>query len=301
MPSSHLTDNPLAQDPVTDLEDRALVLRAKSGDAAAVEEFIVRHQPWIYNIAVRMLYHPQDAEDATQEILVKALTALSSYEGRSRVRTWLYRIAVNHVLNTKRGRLEPPMMSFGCYAHGLDRTPDLDLPDQHSVPVDVRLLVEEARLSCTTGMLLCLDREQRLVYILGEIFEVTDVVGAELLEISRETFRQRVARARRDLHSFMNDRCGLVSRANPCRCAKKTRGFMKAGYIDPESLLFAGKHLQQVRDVVRTKTDALRTLDTACSQIFRQQPFFRTRELVPALRRLLALASRSFEQAKNSS
>src|SRR5262249_46365472 len=121
MPSSP-TDNPLAQDPVNDPEDRALVLRAKSGDAAAVEELIVRHQPWIYNIAVRMLYHPHDAEDATQEILVKALTALSSYEGRSTFRTWLYRIAVNHVLNTKRGRLEPLMMSFSCYGHGLDRT-----------------------------------------------------------------------------------------------------------------------------------------------------------------------------------
>jgi hypothetical protein len=85
------------------------------------------------------------------------------------------------------------------------------------------------------GMLLCLDREQRLIYILGEILDVTDAVGAELLEISRENFRQQLARARRDLHSFMNDRCGLVNRSNPCRCAKKTRGFMQAGYVDPES------------------------------------------------------------------
>lgn len=59
-------------------------------------------------------------------------------------------------------------MSFTCYAHGLDRTPDLELPDQTSVPVDLRLLVDEARLSCTSGMLLCLDREQRVIYILGE-------------------------------------------------------------------------------------------------------------------------------------
>jgi hypothetical protein len=87
MPSGRRIHNSLAQDPVTDPEDRALVLRAKSGDAAALEELVVRHQAWIYNIAVRMLYHPQDAEDATQEILVKAFTALSSYEGRSSFRT----------------------------------------------------------------------------------------------------------------------------------------------------------------------------------------------------------------------
>jgi RNA polymerase sigma factor (sigma-70 family) len=298
MPGGRMTHNPLAQDPVTDPEDRALVLRAKSGDAAALEELVVRHQAWIHNIAVRMLYHPQDAEDATQEILVKALTALSSYEGRSSFRTWLYRIVVNQVLNTKRGRLEPPTMSFSCYAHGLDRTPDLDLPDQSSVPIDVGLLVAEARLSCTAGMLLCLDREQRLIYILGEILEVTDGVGSELLEISRENFRQKLARARRDLHNFMNERCGLVNRANPCRCAKKTRGFMRAGYVDPGSLLFAREHLDQVRDVVRTKAEALTTLDAQYAEVFRQHPFYPTRDLVPALRRLLA--GPSFKQATDS-
>lgn len=287
--------NPLAETPVTDDEDRALVLRAKSGDRDALEQLVGRHQAWIYNIAVRMLYHPQDAEDATQEILVKALTALSSYEGRSSFRTWLYRIAINHLLNTKRGRLEPPTMSFSCYAHGLERTPDLDLPDQRSVPVDLRLLVEEARLSCTTGMLLCFDREQRLIYILGEIFEVTDGVGAELLEISRENFRQKLARARRDLHNFMHERCGLVNRTNPCRCAKKTRGFMQSGYVDPESLLFARERLEQVREVVRSKAETIATLDAEYSEVFRQQPFYQTRDLVTALRRLLA--GRSFTQA----
>src|SRR5947199_6095772 len=96
-----------------------------------------------------MLAHPQDAEDATQEVLIKALTRLSSFEGRSTFRTWLYRIVVNHVLNMKRGRLEPETLTFGCYAHGLDNTPDLDPPDEASVPVDVRLVVDEARISCT--------------------------------------------------------------------------------------------------------------------------------------------------------
>jgi hypothetical protein len=67
------------------------------------------------------------------------------------------------VLNTKRGRSEPTTVGFECYAHGLDTTPDLDLPDPHSVPVDLRLLVDEARIRCTSGMRLCLDREQRLV------------------------------------------------------------------------------------------------------------------------------------------
>jgi DNA-directed RNA polymerase specialized sigma24 family protein len=280
--------NPLTDSAPADSEDQALVARARSGDREALEALVARHQTWIYNIAVRMLYHPQDAEDATQEILVKALTGLASFEGRSSFRTWLYRIVVNHVLNTKRGRREPEALTFGCYAHGLDATPDFDPPDERTVPVDVRLLVDEARIGCTAGMLLCLDREQRLTYILGDIFEVSDLVGAELLEISRENFRQRLARVRRDLHSFMNDKCGLVNQANPCRCAKKTRGFIEAGYVDPTHLLFAREHVQQVREVASMKTEALATLDERYTKIFREHPFYESPDLVPALRQLLA-------------
>jgi RNA polymerase sigma factor (sigma-70 family) len=290
--------NPLTDSIHADPEDCRLVARARAGESDALEELVRRHQAWIYNIALRMLYHPQDAQDATQEILIKALTHLSSFEERSTFRTWLYRIVVRHVLNTKRGRREPPGLSFSCYGHGLDSTPDLDLADDRSAPADVRLLVDEARITCTTGMLLCLDRGQRLVYILGEIFAVSDAVGAELLEISRENFRQRLARSRRDLHSFMNDQCGLVDQANPCRCARKTRGFIQAGHVDPRSLLFARAHVQQVREVAPRAHEALMTLDGRCADAYREHPFHESPDFVQALRRLVA--SPDFRRAAGS-
>lgn len=291
--------SPLTDITHADPEDCLLVERARSGDGDALEDLVRRHQPWIYNIAVRMLYHPQDAQDATQEILIKALTHLSSFEGRSAFRTWLYRIVVRHVLNAKRGRLEPAALSFSCYGHGLDTTPDLDLPDDRSAPADVRLLVDEARITCTTGMLLCLDRAQRLVYILGEIFSVSDTVGAELLEVSRDNFRQRLARARRDLHNFMNDKCGLVNHANPCRCAKKTRGFIQAGHVDPQSLLFARARVQQVREVAPSTHEVLMTLDDRCADTYREHPFHESPDFVQALRRLVA--SQDFHRAAGAS
>ena len=79
--------NPLAGTPEDDTDDLALVRRIEGGDRDALEALVVRHQPWIYNIVVRMVYHPHDAEDVTQEVLIKVLTKLSTFEGRSRFRT----------------------------------------------------------------------------------------------------------------------------------------------------------------------------------------------------------------------
>jgi len=271
----------------SETDDRELVRLVQQGDQGALEALVERHRPWIYNIALRMVYLPQDAEDATQEILIKVITKLSTFEGRSRLRTWLYRIAVNHLLNMKRTRAEEAGYTFEVYGAGLDSAPDLDLPDPATVPADVQLLVDEARIGCTTGMLLCLDREQRLVYVLGEIVGVSDVVGAELLEVSREAFRQRLSRARRDLHQFMDRKCGLVNNANPCRCARKTQAFINAGFVDPAKLIFASAHLTRVRELAPALHDDVNALDAAYAAIYRDHPFQTPPALAGAIRALL--------------
>jgi RNA polymerase sigma factor (sigma-70 family) len=281
-------DNALADNAPSEYGDRNLVVRARAGDRKALEDLIERHQAWIYNIALRMLFHPQDAEDATQEILVKVVTRLSSFEGRSTFRTWLHRIVVNHLLNVKRSREEVEVTSFSAYGDALDNTPDLDPPDPKGVSPDANLLVTEAMLACTSGMLLCLDREQRLAYILGAILGVSDTVAAEVLEITPESFRQRLARSRRDLRNFMNNKCGLVNPASPCRCAKKTRGFIEAGHVDPKNLLFVRERISQVREAAPKTYQSIKTLDDKCAEIYRGHPFYRPPDLAQMVRKLVA-------------
>src|ERR1700752_137506 len=115
--------------------------------------------------------------------------------------------------------------------------------------------------------------------ILGAIFEVSDTVAAEVLEITPDNFRQRLARARRDLRNFMSDKCGLGNQANPCRCAKKTRGFIQAGYVDPENLLFVRERIGEVREAAPKVHEALSTLDEKCAEIFRGHPFYKAPDL----------------------
>ena len=177
--------NPLAETYAPDPSDEELVARALAGQGEALEDLLRRHQRWLYNIALRMLQSAEDAEDATQESLMKIVTHLSTFRGESAFRTWAYRVAFRHVLDRKRSLPEQAVSGFGCYAAYLAGATDEEPPDLDAMPADKRLVVEEARLSCMLGMLLCLDREQRLVFVLGELFEVSDTVAAEVLELSR--------------------------------------------------------------------------------------------------------------------
>jgi RNA polymerase sigma factor (sigma-70 family) len=281
--------NPFAEVVEGEVDDLSLAEQAKGGDRAALEALILRHQAWIYNIAVRMVFRPHDAEEVTQEVLVKVVTRLSTFKGECKFRTWLYRIAANHVLNMQRRGGEAQSLTFTAYGKAIESTPDGELPDPKSVPVEVPLLVEETKNACTMGMLLCLDRKQRLIFTLGAILGVSDTVAAEVLELTPENFRQHLARARRDLHSFMNSQCGLVNTNNPCRCPKKTRGFIEEGHVDPQNLMFVPQRLERVRDVT---TEAVREIDDLVERrhaaIFREHPFLQPADQTAWLRRILA-------------
>src|SRR4029077_16771409 len=273
--------NPFSEIVEAGTSDDELVEQAKNGDRAALEKLVLRHQAWIYNIAVRMVFHPQDAEEVTQEVLVKVITKLSTFKGESKFRTWLYRIAANHVLNMKRRSAETKATTFADFGAAINRTPDLDLPDPDSVPVDLPVLVEEAKNGCTMGMLLCLDRKQRLIFTLGEILGASDTVGGEVLEMTADNFRQCLARARRDLHTFMNSQCGLVNQDNPCRCPKKTRGFIEAGHVDPHHLLFVTQHVEYVCDIApETVREIEDVVEQQHADLFRDHPFLHPQDQV---------------------
>jgi RNA polymerase sigma factor (sigma-70 family) len=280
--------NPFAECADTDSDDAVLVEEAKSGNRSALEQLILRHQAWVYNIAVRMVFEPHDAEEVTQEVLIKAVTRLSAFRGECQFRTWLYRIAANHVFNMQRRGAESQQLSFAAYGTALDNTPDLDLPDPKSVPVEVPLLVEEAKIACTTGMLLCLDRKQRLIFVLGEVFGASDSVGSEILEVTADNFRQSLARARRDLYRFMHDQCGLVNTANPCRCPKKTKGFIDAGHVDPHRLQFVPRHVQRIKEAAAETAREIEDLaQRQYADIYREHPYLQPADQIAWLRQIL--------------
>jgi DNA-directed RNA polymerase specialized sigma24 family protein len=75
------------EDDTENRRDRDLVRDALGGDHDALDTLVRRHQRFLYNVCLRMLHDPAEAEDAAHEVLIKAVTKLSSFEGRSRFRT----------------------------------------------------------------------------------------------------------------------------------------------------------------------------------------------------------------------
>ncbi len=263
-------DNPF-QINYPDQVDTDLVKLAIDGDKKALQNLITRHQIFIYNLALKMTRSVEDAEDLTQEVFIKAITALSKFEGKSQFRTWLYRITVNHFLDTKKRKSELKIIDFETYFNSIDDMPDYELSNQEQN--DLTESIEEIRISCTAGMLLCLDREQRIIYILGEMFDIDHNLGSEILGITAGNFRIRLMRARQDLYNWMNKRCGLVNKSNPCRCAKKTRAYIEAGYVDPNNLKFNSRHKKKIYELSQEKAVSIvNTVEELHKNIFQQHP-----------------------------
>ena len=263
-------DNPFSEQ-YSDYEDIALVRLGTKGDKKALQNLIVRHQLFVYNLALKMTNNTQDAEDLTQEVFIKAITSLSKFEGKSNFRTWLYRITVNHFLNSKKRKSEYSIVDFESYFNSIDNMPSSDLNEQEEN--ELKETIEELRINCTTGLLMCLSRDQRMVYILGELFNIGHNLGGEILEISPGNFRVKLMRARKDLYQWMNKKCGLVNKDNPCRCSKKTKGYIKAGKVDADNLQFNTRFQSKIKHFsAENAVEITNTVEELNRKVFQDHP-----------------------------
>lgn len=227
---------------------------AVAGNRAALERIVRALQGDIYGLALRMLCNREDAEDATQEILVRIVTHLAQFDSRSKLKTWVYRVAVNYILDFRKSAVERLHLSFESFAEDLMGGLDLEAPaeTEHS------LLIEEVKVACTLGMLQCLDRPHRLAYVLGEILELPGPEAAEALDISPDLFRKRLQHARSAILTFTRSYCGLASDTALCRCNRQLPAALRAGKVRLDSCDFAAtpSSFQETRAIVRQVNEA---------------------------------------------
>lgn len=244
-----------------------LVHAAQGGDAVALEQLVRAVQDDVFALAFRMLGHQDDARDATQEVLIRVMTKLSTFQGESRFRTWVYRVAANGILNF-RTALRTPERSFDEAGAQLDAALDA-FEEAPSAEPDREILVNEVKVACTHGMLLCLDRPHRLAYVFGEILEFSGDDAAAILEISPAVFRKRLSRAREEMERFLQKHCGLADPTNRCRCVKLVPTAIAAGVVDPGRLLLGSMKARQA-DRLRLDIEEMRS----AAEVFRSLPSY---------------------------
>jgi RNA polymerase sigma factor (sigma-70 family) len=271
-----------------------VVAAAANGDLAAIDTLLLAIQPAIFNLGVRMLGNREDAADATQEILLKVVTHLGSFRGDAAFTTWVFQIARNHLLTASTRSRESPEVSLeaigGRLDAGLEFAATLGDPQGtgRSLTPEDKLAARQVALGCTQNMLMTLDRDQRLAYVLNVVFGLSSDVAADLLDIKPAAYRQRLARARAALEPFVRHRCGLAEPQAACRCERQlpALGHVRAQAGTKLPVPLATVNRTERAQVEENFSALLRMSDAAA--VFRAHPDYQAPEsIILAIRSVL--------------
>ena len=262
----------------TDNELHTLIDQATAGDKQALETLLGGVQDLVFNLSLRMMGTFPDAEDASQDILLKVMTHLSSFKKESSFSTWVFAIAVNHLKNYKKHMFAKYPLTFDYYGDDILHANLEDVPDL-TQDVEKAVLAEELKLSCTNVMLQCLDTESRCIFILGTMFHVDSRIAGDILGLPPEVYRKRLSRVRKKMADFLREYCGEYG-GGTCHCESRVNYAIQNHRIHPSSLDFYNAVPKQVSLEV---TAAMEEID----DISQEFSFCRTYESPEKLRQFV--------------
>lgn len=249
-----------------------LIDKAVSGDKKSLSNLLASVQDMIYNLSLRMLGSPHDAQDAVQEIMIKIVTQLSTFRKESAFSTWVYRIATNYLINCKKSMFAQRPLSFEFYAEDINAG-FIPNTDDLLQGVEEGILAEELKASCTNVMLQCLDHKSRCIYVLGLMFKADSKVCGEILGITAEAYRQRLSRIRKKVAEFLGEYCGL-SQTGKCSCKKRVGYAIQTHRLNPQNLEYSSLEMLDNADT-QSFREAMEEMDRL-SDVFARLPQYRS-------------------------
>lgn len=185
---------------MTPEQEMHCVRRVLDGDVNAFEQLMNAHEKTVYNLALRTLGNPQDAEDLTQEAFLKAYRSLSSFRGDSKFSVWLYRIVSNLCLDYLRARSRRPAQSL-TVEDDEGEVGELEIPDEHFSPE--KLLDRKLTRESVQRGLASLPDDARQILLLRELKGLSYEEIADVLDLEPGTVKSRIFRARKKLCAFL--------------------------------------------------------------------------------------------------
>jgi RNA polymerase sigma-70 factor (ECF subfamily) len=201
-----------------ELSDEALLEQARQGNLEALETLVSRYEQPVYNLAMRLLRHEQDAEDVMQQTFLSLVENLDSFRGESSFRTWLYRVATFAAFKILRKRkgLETISLDASVDPHPEQEGPPphpeyiadwRDTPEHLAQRQEVRQMIEDA--------LAQLDEKHRVVFLLRDVEGLSIEETATALGITPANVKVRLLRARLQLREHLTRLLGDPQRALP--------------------------------------------------------------------------------------
>lgn len=246
--------------------------KALEGNTKALEEILLEVKDLIYNLSLRMLGTSSDADDATQDILVRVMTNLASFRKESSFSTWVYRIAVNYLIDYKKSMFAQHPLDFEFYANDI-KAGYVENTDELMLGVSKEELAQELKMSCTNVMLQCLDPQTRSIFILGTMFKVDSKMAGDILGISADNYRQKLSRARKKMASFLKEYCGL--NGGLCNCQNRIGYAILTHRLNPNHLEY--KELKKFDDEVLLNVKTSMEQIDEYSTIFDELPKYQSK------------------------
>jgi RNA polymerase sigma-70 factor (ECF subfamily) len=173
--------------------ERALVASCRTGDALAFARLVKLHEGMVFNVAARLLGDPEEARDLAQEVFLQVFRMLGRFEGRSSLKTWIYRIAVNQCHNRRRFWHRRRRDREQAFEEGLSAREAVSAATEPGPYEDARRRERARRVQ---RALLQLSFEHRSVLVLREVEGLTCEEVADALGVPEGTVKSRLSRAR---------------------------------------------------------------------------------------------------------
>jgi len=188
----------------------------------------------VYRLALGLTGNTNDAEEITQEAFFRALRSYHAFREESSFFTWIYRITLNVANDYLKQRAKLPIYELTeDLGYSIEEIID---PDPANDP-ETELLAREARFKCLHCLTECLPANQRKVFCLAITIGLPHKLVAEILDCSISSVKTTLHRAKKRWTGYMENRCQLIKKSNPCNCKQWVRFGLSQGWLSKQHLV----------------------------------------------------------------
>jgi RNA polymerase sigma-70 factor (ECF subfamily) len=188
-------------------QDNMLIKRAKNGDVEAYEDLVRAYYKTVFNIALRMFSNNEDASDITQEVFIKIYKSIGTFEGKSSLKTWIYRITTNLCLDEFRSRKNMKVVSFDEQIEQSNDRYNIEFKTESITP-ESNLLKKEVKEALNIAITE-LPKDLRIALILRDVQNLSYEEISSFLKCPQGTVKSRISRARQLLRKKLSKKVEL--------------------------------------------------------------------------------------------